>query len=322
MSDPAFLFGSVVTTLFVLAVGWWLVYEYAIKVLMQYGALEISEILKFQVTSLKWWKYLIAFAFDILIIIIAIIGTIWIIGRLIEERDKAGKWWKYYHSEEAKKDIWIKRWGRWQKVQHFWVMITFILCAVTGMWAHYVNDYITRQMLLLVHVGAGLAMMLLVVVHFVYYLVKAIAYKAKGYSLREKFPMLEFYSIRYFKNFIKALIHPFYPKIKPEPYGKYDPEQLFEYWGVYWGMAVLGIPGLILLFAGPHVLDGIFWVTHVKEAVLAISFILMVHIAHAHLRPSVFPMDLTYLVGYMPMKRIEEEHGRWAEELKRKLGLT
>jgi hypothetical protein len=73
----------------------------------------------------------------------------------------------------------------------------------------------------------------------------------------------------------------------------------------------------LLLAFGPQVLDGIFWVTHVKEAVLAVTFIVMVHIAYAHFRPSVFPLDPTFLWGKMPMKRVEEEHPRWAAELKK-----
>ncbi|UXD22874.1 hypothetical protein IPA_09130 [Ignicoccus pacificus DSM 13166] len=315
----AALIGSFVFTFALLYVGWWLVYEYAIKVLATVGPLELSYITShFNLADLVWWRNFIALAFDILIIIIAAVGTIWIIGRLIEEAKEAGKWWAYYRSRKAKKDIWLPRWTWWQRVQHIWILVTFTICAITGFAAR-LAPLETRHYLMTLHVISGLAMGVLVVIHFVQYLTAFVKALAKGENVREKFPMLEFYSLKYFKNAIKAMLHPFIPSIKPEPFGKYDPEQQFEYWGVYWGMAVLGIPGLIILLWGPQAFGGIFWVTHTKEAVLAVTFILMVHLIHAHFRPSVFPLDPTFLWGKMPLKRALEEHPRWAQEMVRKL---
>ncbi len=310
----AALIGSAVFTFLLLALGWYLVYEYAIKVLISTWSVRIPEVLTFNLASLVWWRTFIAVAFDFLIIIVAAVGTWWVIASFVKEAKDAGKWWAYYRSKEAKRDKWLPRWSWWQRVQHIWIMVTFTICAVTGLLAHKA-PYDTRQWLLTLHVISGIAMGVLVVIHFVQYLTAAVVAAARGESVRRKFPMLEFYSLRYFKNAIKAMIHPFYPKIKPEPYGKYDPEQLFEYWGVYWGMAVLGIPGVLLLLYGPQVLGGIFWVTHTKEAILAITFILMVHLAYAHFRPSVFPLDPTFLWGKMPLRRAMEEHKRWAEEM-------
>ncbi|AEM39067.1 hypothetical protein Pyrfu_1205 [Pyrolobus fumarii 1A] len=312
--SPGRLIGSFIATSIVLGLGWALVYEYAIKVLMREGHLKLQRLLEFDLVSTLWWRDFIALAFDLLIIIVAAIGTWWVVAHFVLEAREAGKWRLYYNSPEGRRDTWVPRLTAWQRVQHLWLMITFIVCAVTGMAAH-LDVLADRATLLTIHVYSGIAMGILAIIHVVYYGVQALVAKARGESLREKFPMLEIYSIRYVKNLVKALIHPFYPRVKPEPYGKYDPEQIFEYWGVYWGMAVLGIPGVLLALYGPSILDGILWVMHWKEAILAITFILMVHMGYTHLRPSIFPIDTTFIHGKMPMKRVKEEHPRWAQEL-------
>ncbi len=311
------LVGSIISTAIVVSLGWLLVYHYAIKSLIARGAGITEILLSVNLSSAAWWRDFIAVAFDVLILIIAFFGTWWVLGHLALEAAEAGKWRKYYKSAEAKDDVWVERLSLWQRIQHIWIMLTFIACAYTGL-ALNLKLYTTRADFLVIHVYSGFAMGVLVIIHFLQYLIDAILSKAAGQSLRRKYPMLEFYSLRFVRNFFKALVRTISSKVKPDPYGKYDPEQLFEYWGVYWGMVVLGIPGVIMALYGPNVLEGLLWVMHTKEAILAIMFILVVHMGYTHLRPKVFPMDSTYLSGKMPMKRIKEEHPLWAEELLRR----
>ncbi|BES81548.1 hypothetical protein [Pyrodictium abyssi] len=308
------LVGSILGTALLLALGWSLVYEYAVKVLLSDGPRRLQEISSLELGSTLWWRNFVALAFDVLIIVVAAIGTWWVLASLVAEAREAGKWRSYYRSREAQRDRWVERLTPWQRIQHLWMMITFIVCAVTGMAAH-LDVLASRQTLLTIHVYSGLAMGVLAVIHFAQYTTMALLAKARGESLRERFPMLEIYSRKFIRGIVKTLLRPFRPGIKPEPFGKYDPEQLFEYWGIYWGMAVLGVPGVALLLYGPDVLGGLFWVMHFKEAILAITFILMVHIAYTHFRPTVFPMDPTFIHGKMPMKRAMEEHPEWARKL-------
>ena len=308
------LIGSLIGTLVLLGLGWLLVYKYAIEVLLRDGAVKLREISSINLSSTLWWRSFITVAFDALIIVIAVVGTWWVLANFIVEAREAGKWRRYYKSEEAKKDKWVQRLSLWQRLQHLWMIITFTVCAVTGMAAH-LDVLAPRQTLLTIHVYSGIAMGLLAIIHFAQYTAIAVIAKARGEGLREKFPMLEIYSRKFIRGVVKILLRPFNPRIKPEPFGKYDPEQLFEYWGIYWGMAVLGIPGVAILLYGPDVLGGVLWVMHFKEAILAITFILMVHIAYTHFRPKTFPIDPTFIHGKMPMKRAEEEHPEWARKL-------
>ncbi len=313
VSKLSYLVGSLIGTAILVGFAWGLVYAYAIQPLLKEGPIRLEELHKYSISSGFWWRAFIALAFDVLIIIIAVIGTWWVLANFYLEAREAGKWRFYYRSPEAKKDKWLPRLTAWQRFQHIWVMITFIICAITG-FAAQAHVLAPRRELLTIHIYSGIAMGILAIIHFAYYTTQALMAKARGESLKEKFPILEIYSKKFFKNIIRVMLGK-----KPEPYGKYDPEQLFEYWGVYWGMAVLGIPGVIMLLYGPQVLDGIFWVTHTKEAVLAVTFILMVHISYSHFRPKTFPIDTTFLTGKMPLKRALEEHPEWAKKLIQKL---
>ncbi len=309
------LVGSVVTVAILLGLGWGLVYEYAIKTLQENLPVHLQVYHSLSPTDPRWIRAFIADAFDVLIIAVAVVGTWWVLATIAREAREAGKWRLYYRSEEAKRDIWLPRLTAWQRIQHIWMMLTFIACAVTGFAAN-AHILAPRTTLLKIHVASGILMGILAVIHFIQYTGEAILAKLRGENLMERFPMLEIYTRKFLRNLVRGLLGK-----KMEDVGKYDPEQLFEYWGVYWGMAVLGIPGAIMLLAGPQALHGILWTMHTKEAVLATAFILMVHLAYTHARPTTFPMDPTYLIGKMPLRRALEEHPAWARKMLEKLRL-
>ncbi len=311
------LIANLIAIAVTLAIGWSFVYYFAIRSLTANGAMLVESVAKFNLSSVAWWRDLIALLFDILIIIISIIGSWWVLGHFAVEAREVGKWRKYYNSEEGKRDVWVRRFTAWQRVQHIWMIITFVISAYTGL-GLVLRFYTSRADFIVWHVVSGIAMGVLVIIHFLQYTVEAILAKQSGVNLREKYPMLEIYSKKFFKSLTKALLHTVSPRVKPEPYGKYDPEQLFEYWGIYWGMAVLGVPGLLMLLFGRQALDGLLWVMHTKEAILAISFLIIVHMGYTHFRPKVFPMDVTFITGKMPMKRVKEEHPLWAEQLEKR----
>jgi cytochrome b subunit of formate dehydrogenase len=87
----------------------------------------------------------------------------------------------------------------------------------------------------------------------------------------------------------------------------------FDYFGVFWGIAIIGFSGLVLwfprLFAA--ILPGWFLnaaaVVHSDEALLATGFIFIFHFFHTHLRPESFPLDPVIFTGRMPLSRFKEE---------------
>jgi cytochrome c551/c552/thiosulfate reductase cytochrome b subunit len=88
----------------------------------------------------------------------------------------------------------------------------------------------------------------------------------------------------------------------------------FDYWAVFWGMAIIGGSGLMLAFpeATAAVLPG--WVfnvatiVHGEEAVLAAVFLFTVHFFNNHFRPDKFPLDIVMFTGAVPLEEFKREH--------------
>ncbi|MGO9591019.1 MAG: formate dehydrogenase subunit gamma [Candidatus Acidiferrales bacterium] len=88
----------------------------------------------------------------------------------------------------------------------------------------------------------------------------------------------------------------------------------FDYWGVFWGMAVIGFSGYSMWFAPffarffPGSWLNIALLIHGEEALLAAWFIFAVHFFNTHLRPGSFPMDLVIFTGRETEKELKEKH--------------
>ncbi|RUM46665.1 MAG: hydrogenase cytochrome b subunit [Hyperthermus sp.] len=313
---------NLVAVAVMVGVSWTIIYYLSYLPLMESGGLGhwLSLLSHVKLSDTFWWREFLAGGFDLLIIIVGVIGSWWTLGHFAAELKHFRKWKRYY-KERGKLDVWVKRIGLWERIQHIWMMVTFIICAFTGFVMYLSNNpywralMTSREAYVKLHVISGIAMTVLVGLHFGYYTVQAILAKMKGRNVLEEFPILRFYTLSFYKALVKRLLWTLTARVRPEKVHKYNCEQLFEYWGVYWGIAVLGIPGVIMTIAGPQALNGVLWVMHTKEAVLAVTFILLVHMSYTHLRPSIFPYDPVFIKGKMPAAQIKEEHPLWYESL-------
>lgn len=88
----------------------------------------------------------------------------------------------------------------------------------------------------------------------------------------------------------------------------------FDYWAVFWGMAIIGLSGYAMWFAPlfARFLPGrwlnIALVLHGEEALLAVWFIFTIHFFNTHLRPGSFPMDLVIFTGQQTEQELKEKH--------------
>lgn len=95
----------------------------------------------------------------------------------------------------------------------------------------------------------------------------------------------------------------------------------FDYWAVFWGVAIIGGSGLVLWFPTffTHVLPGwavnVALVIHSDEALMAIGFIFGVHFFNSHLRRTKFPMDAVIFTGTLPEDEFQAERGKQWERL-------
>jgi cytochrome b subunit of formate dehydrogenase len=97
----------------------------------------------------------------------------------------------------------------------------------------------------------------------------------------------------------------------------------FDYWAVFWGLPLLAITGIMLRFPlmTTLVLPGwalnIAALLHRAEAILAGTYIFIVHFFIGHLRPSSFPMNEAMFSGSVPLEETMEEKPAWVGRLKK-----
>jgi cytochrome b subunit of formate dehydrogenase len=88
----------------------------------------------------------------------------------------------------------------------------------------------------------------------------------------------------------------------------------FDYWAVFWGMAIIGGSGAMLAFpafTGSFLPGWVFNVTalvHGEEAILAAVFLFTVHFFNNHFRPDKFPLDTVMFTGAVPLEEFRREH--------------
>ncbi len=108
----------------------------------------------------------------------------------------------------------------------------------------------------------------------------------------------------------------------PRPsYGRWTYWEKFDYFSVFWGIAIIGFTGLTLWFPVfftrflPGWFINVATIVHSDEALLATGFIFTVHFFNTHLRPEKFPMDITVFTGRMPIAELKRDKPREYEAL-------
>ena len=96
----------------------------------------------------------------------------------------------------------------------------------------------------------------------------------------------------------------------------------FDYMAVFWGVAIIGLSGLIMWFpetatlALPGWAINIAQVVHSDEALLASGFIFTFHFFNVHFRIEKFPMDPVIFSGRITEEEMLHERGRLYDRLK------
>jgi len=87
----------------------------------------------------------------------------------------------------------------------------------------------------------------------------------------------------------------------------------FDYWAVFWGMAIIGVTGYMMWFGPffarlvPGYVLNIALLIHGEEALLAVWFIFIIHFFNSHLRPEKFPLDPVIFTGRLTAGEYEHE---------------
>ncbi len=217
----------------------------------------------------------------------------------------------------------VPRFGFHVRVQHFILLTAFIVLAVTGISQKFYrsapfDDFIALigglEALRLIHRSAGILLILDGLYHMAYVIPSAVSLRNGSAQVRSG-PWLQI--IPNFKDIVDFFeLTGYYLGIRPNPpkFGHFSYLQKFDYWAVYWGMIVMATSGIIMLLPAlgveiastPIIATAL--ITHSDEAVLAASWIIVVHMYHAHLSPRVFPFNPTMFTGDISMEQLWEEH--------------
>ena len=220
----------------------------------------------------------------------------------------------------------IKRFSVIERLFHLLLMITFLLQTATGFsrlyittsWGKKINaifgGYDTS---LLIHKWVGVVMMIGFVIHTVYLLTR-INWRTPVKSIFGEDSLVP--NLTDLKQFGQRILWFFGLGSSPR-FNRWTYWEKFDYWAVYWGLPLLAITGVMLMYplVTSRFLPGwslnIAALLHRAEAILAVTYIFIVHFFIGHLRPSSFPMNEAMFSGSVPLKEAIEEKPAWVERL-------
>jgi len=217
------------------------------------------------------------------------------------------KWIRLHRSERRT----LVRMNLQQRWQHFILLASFILLAVTGFalkfpdsWvAHLLgsNEALRRWM----HRVAGLIMIVLGLYHIGYLL-----FTREGRRLLKDF-MPEKKDVTDVVTNVHYLSGASGVRAKLKRFGY--PEKM-EYWAVIWGTIIMSVTGLIIWFKmevtqfAPRWVIEVATTIHYYEAILACLAILVWHFYHVMFDPDIYPVNLACWDGKVSQHWLEDEH--------------
>jgi formate dehydrogenase subunit gamma len=293
-----------------------------------------SDVTQLSVTITRWFFFLLTAGVLIpttLIIIMEITRRV-LIARKVEVNswDDEFAWLNKLDKEpklpadaaERVKGDYVIRFGIHARIQHYLLLGSFILLAVTGMlrgfpdwptFAWFTTLFGGEDVLRLVHDIATFIMIADGIYHIGY-----IAYQT---FVKHKFPSAMIPRWKDLKDIIHTMLWIF-GVYKNEPqYDHFQYGQKIDYWAIFWGMPVMVITGLIMMFPVffSQYVDGqwfaVLATAHRDEAVLATGFILIVHMYYGHLASSTFPVNTVMFTGKMQKSKYKEWFGREYQQL-------
>ncbi|MEW6236965.1 MAG: cytochrome c3 family protein [Candidatus Omnitrophota bacterium] len=247
---------------------------------------------------------------------------LWFIRSLIfhfRERDKEHKR-TILQTQEVQ---YYRRFKLRHRITHFFVIVSFLSLALTGMTLKFPDveffGFLSQwlggpEVLGNIHRLGAIITFGYFGTHlfFVFRMLKKRQITLKG-LLSQEYTMLPRWRdwVELKQNFLW-----FFGKGERPAIGRWTYWEKFDYFAVFWGVAIIGATGLILWFPEKATLILPGWVInvatviHSDEALLAAAFIFTIHFFNTHFRPGIFPMDPVIFTGRIPLEEFKEERPR------------
>ena len=218
-----------------------------------------------------------------------------------------------------------KHYRRFRKlfiVQHLILLSCVLLLIVSGVPLKFPHSELARWTIWLqggmdarriIHHTAGQTLVALGIFHFIFYVFveRSIPFYKRAILLRWSDLSNIVGHVRYMLGRQKTL-----PSM-----GRYTWYEKLDYIGLLWGIMVMGLSGMSMLYMDmvlrviPLSFLQVFWAAHSEEAMLATLFLLLIHMYHVHFNPEKFPMSLTWLNGLISREEMEKYHPLELEEI-------
>jgi formate dehydrogenase subunit gamma len=210
----------------------------------------------------------------------------------------------------------VVRFDEHQRLQHVLMMSTFITLALTGLPQKFSDQGISQwwvsllgglETVRIIHRTAGVIMLTDCAYHLSY-LVYRMGFQGRMGALRmlpQPKDALDMVGTIFYFLGLRAE--------KPK-FDRFNYIEKFDYWAVFWGIAMIGTTGLMLMspVLVTHLLPGqtfqIAITIHSDEAILAVGWILIVHMFNVHLAPWVFPFSPAIFTGKMTAHQCADDH--------------
>jgi cytochrome b subunit of formate dehydrogenase len=258
--------------------------------------------------------------------------------------------WLYLHDSKTYReakigtqqgDEWFTRFTPFQRFLHVLVVTSFLLLVITGMplkfyytdWAKWLFNAMggTDVARSLHHFGA--------LITFLYFGLHLSALVNRTWQRRADFqdPTTRRYSFKRitdywlgpdsmvptFQDWRDFIAHQkwFFGHGPKPQFERWTYWEKFDYFAVFWGVAIIGFSGLIMWFPlffskfMPGWAINIALIVHSDEALLAAGFIFTVHFFNTHFRLEKFPMDTVIFSGRVSKSEMLHERKTWYNRL-------
>lgn len=205
----------------------------------------------------------------------------------------------------------IVRLTRNQRIQHWLLLVSFIVLVLSGFALQYPDSVLARMLgsneylRRILHRGAAIVMLAVGMYHLAY-----LALSRDGRRwVKDMWPRLKD---------VKDLLGNFayylgVSRLKPM-IARFGYAEKAEYWAVIWGTFIMGLTGLMIWFKiGVFGFLARWWIdialsVHFYEAILATLAIIVWHFYHVIFDPDVYPVNFAIIDGRVSDELYKEEH--------------
>jgi cytochrome b subunit of formate dehydrogenase len=245
----------------------------------------------------------------------ALLHTLAWVTRLLLNR----KEWKAHKAMARRRDQkFYRRFSRAQRTMHLLMMLSFFTLALTGMALKfsYMGWAQTTSRLLGGFDSMGflhrIAAIVLFGVFFAHLTDVVRRKKASGKTWLQMIagPDSIIFNGRDLREFPQSVKWFFGRGPRPN-YGRYTYWEKFDYFAVFWGVAIIGSTGLVLwlpelfTYVVPGWAINVATIVHSDEALLAVGFIFTIHFFNTHFRPDKFPIDPVIFTGRVSVEELK-----------------